>query len=78
MATIPTWCYGLAKSAIDLALLAGAFSLAFWTRFEGDVPEQMTSVFWWSLPLALCVKFAALLWYSVPRLAWRSNPRFLN
>src|SRR4051812_11770943 len=72
MAKIPNWCYGFAKSSIDLALLGVAFSLAFWTRFEGAIPDNMVTTFWCALPLVLLFKYTALIFHSVPRLAWRS------
>ncbi|MFO0866248.1 MAG: nucleoside-diphosphate sugar epimerase/dehydratase [Gemmataceae bacterium] len=64
--------YRLAKVGVDVVLLAAAYCLAFWVRFEGSIPESMAPVFMASLPLALLMQFLALELLGTPKLAWRS------
>ncbi|MBX9680313.1 MAG: polysaccharide biosynthesis protein [Gemmataceae bacterium] len=64
--------YRIAKVGVDVFLLAAAYCLAFWVRFEGSIPESMTPVFMASLPVVLLVQFLALEFLGTPKLAWRS------
>jgi FlaA1/EpsC-like NDP-sugar epimerase len=75
MAAIPRWCFTVAKTGIDLALLAGAFVVAFAARFEGSIPPDLAMVLWCSLPVVLAVQYTALALFKVHRLAWRSVSR---
>jgi FlaA1/EpsC-like NDP-sugar epimerase len=64
--------YRLAKVGVDVVLLAAAYCVAFWVRFEGSIPESMTPVFMASLPLTLLMQFLALEMLGTAKLAWRS------
>ncbi|MEY4829591.1 MAG: hypothetical protein RLZZ562_1387, partial [Planctomycetota bacterium] len=56
--------------ALDLTALSAAFAGAFLVRFEGSVPPDMQSVLVWTLPWALALQYAALLWKKVPSFSW--------
>jgi FlaA1/EpsC-like NDP-sugar epimerase len=68
----PNWCYYVAKAAVDLTVLAIAYTLAFLARFEGALPDTMVPIFWVSLPVVLAIRFATLQAAGVSRLAWRA------
>jgi FlaA1/EpsC-like NDP-sugar epimerase len=61
----------LAKCVIDLAVIVGAFGLAFLVRFDGAIPEGMVSILVVSLPYVLLVKFCCHSLFGLPRLPWR-------
>ena len=61
------WLEGVA----DLALVAFAWYLAFWFRFNLDIPADFEALFWQTLPWALLGFASGLLAFRVYRQIWR-------
>ncbi len=59
------------QAAVDACLLLAAWWIAFWLRFNLDVPEEFVSVAWISAPWMLLGNFAALVGGRVYRQVWR-------
>jgi FlaA1/EpsC-like NDP-sugar epimerase len=57
--------------AIDLAVLAAAFSIAFVVRFDGALPLQMTKRLLFLLPYVVAFEYAVLVVAGVHRFVWR-------
>ena len=57
--------------AIDALLIACAMALAFWLRFEGNLPAQMMPVLWRAIALAVGIKILVLYVFRVYRVSWR-------
>ncbi len=57
--------------AADLLLAAIAWAIAFWLRFNLDVPEEFAQMAWATLPLPLALYGATLAFLRVPRQVWR-------
>lgn len=57
--------------ALDTVLVAAAWGIAFWLRFNLDVPEEFLHTFAQSLPLALAGHLVALTATGVHRQVWR-------
>lgn len=55
---------------LDLGVLATAFVLAFFVRFDGHVPERMVATMIWTMPWVVALQYAALAWQRVPRFSW--------
>jgi FlaA1/EpsC-like NDP-sugar epimerase len=60
-----------AQAAIDACLLLAAWWLAFWLRFNLDVPDEFVRVAWISAPWMFLGNFAALVGGRVYRQVWR-------
>ncbi|MEY4654026.1 MAG: hypothetical protein RI884_2607 [Pseudomonadota bacterium] len=61
----------LAVLAADLLLAAIAWLIAFWLRFNLDVPPEFTQMAWVTLALPLVLFGATLVLLRVPRQVWR-------
>jgi len=61
----------LFRISIDALLIAGAMALAFWLRFEGDVPTRMMPVLWRTIMLAVGIKISVLFVFRAYQLSWR-------
>lgn len=61
---------GLFFLSSDLVLLSVAFYLAFWFRFEGDIPESEWKVLLSSLPAILPLKIAWNAYFRLYNLEW--------
>ncbi|MDP8232442.1 MAG: SDR family NAD(P)-dependent oxidoreductase, partial [Candidatus Zophobacter franzmannii] len=61
----------LIRIVIDSTLFAGAMALAFWLRFEGDVPAQMVPVLWRTILLAIAIKISIMFAFRAYRVSWR-------
>jgi FlaA1/EpsC-like NDP-sugar epimerase len=59
------------KVLLDAAVLAGAFVLAFLTRFEFGLPVHMGKVLLTCLPCVVLLKLGSFALFGVTRLAWR-------
>jgi FlaA1/EpsC-like NDP-sugar epimerase len=59
------------QASIDACLLLAAWWIAFWLRFNLDVPEEFVPVAWKSAPWMLLGNFAALMGGRVYRQVWR-------
>jgi FlaA1/EpsC-like NDP-sugar epimerase len=57
--------------AVDAALLFGAWWLAFWLRFNLDLPPEYVPVAWMTLPWMLAGNIAVLVLGNVYRQVWR-------
>lgn len=56
---------------IDLALVATAWWLAFWLRFNLDTPDEFQTMMWQTLPAPLLAYATSLLGWRVYRHIWR-------
>lgn len=65
------WRGILFRVGIDALLIAGAMALAFWLRFEGDVPARMLPVLWRTIVLAIGIKISVLFAFRAYQLSWR-------
>ena len=57
--------------AADLLLALVAWQVAFWLRFNLDVPPEFAQMAWTTAPLALAVYGLTLFALRVPRQVWR-------
>jgi FlaA1/EpsC-like NDP-sugar epimerase len=56
---------------VDVAVLAGAYVLAYLVRFEGNIPPEMLRTLVWTLPYVVAMQYGAIVLFGVHRLAWR-------
>jgi FlaA1/EpsC-like NDP-sugar epimerase len=63
--------YRTAQLLIDLGVLAFAYTLAYFVRFEGVIPPVMLRTLAWTLPYVVALYYGAMMVSGVPRLAWR-------
>ena len=56
---------------MDTGLIAGAMYLAFWCRFNGEIPESYNKVIPYYLILALVIKLSILSIYNIYDISWR-------
>ncbi|MCK5245902.1 hypothetical protein KAR02_03345, partial [Candidatus Bipolaricaulota bacterium] len=68
---ISQWRSRLVRIAIDGAIIAGAMALAFWLRFEGDVPTHMMLILWRTIVLAIGIKIPMLFGFRAYQISWR-------
>ncbi len=61
----------LAVLAADLLLVGLAWAIAFWLRFNLDVPPEFAQMAWVTLPLSLALYGVMLVFLRVPRQVWR-------
>ncbi|MFN3375343.1 MAG: polysaccharide biosynthesis protein [Burkholderiaceae bacterium] len=61
----------LLAALIDLALLASAWWLAFWLRFNLDTPDEFQAMMVHTLPVPLLAYLSSLLGWRVYRHIWR-------
>ncbi len=61
----------LAVLAADLLLVGLAWGIAFWLRFNLDVPPEFAQMAWVTLPLSLTLYGVMLVFLRVPRQVWR-------
>ncbi len=61
----------LAVLAADLLLVGLAWGIAFWLRFNLDVPPEFAQMAWVTLPLSLALYGVMLVFLRVPRQVWR-------
>ncbi len=61
----------LAVLAADLLLVGLAWAIAFWLRFNLDVPPEFAQMAWVTLPLSLALYGVTLVFLRVPRQVWR-------
>lgn len=71
MPRVPRSVARQAQYAVDVAVLASAYTAAFLVRFEGMLPEKMRATFLVTLPIVLAVQLLMLRVYEVHRVAWR-------
>jgi len=57
--------------AVDLVVLAIAYTLSFGLRFDWSLPPEMLRRLFWTLPIVMFVQYSAMLGFGVPRFAWR-------
>ena len=57
--------------AADLVLVGVAWLLAFWLRFNLDVPTEFAQMAWTTVLVPLCLYGATLAFLRVPRQVWR-------
>lgn len=57
--------------ALDTTLVLTAWALAFWLRFNLDVPDEFVSLALDTVPLAIAAYWVALLGFGVHRQVWR-------
>ncbi len=55
----------------DLALIITAYFLAFWLRFDGNIPAEQMALFINTLPLVIIIRTAALLYFRLYSGMWR-------
>ncbi len=55
----------------DLALIVLAYYMAFWLRFDGQIPAAQFSLFYNTLPLVIIIRTAALLYFRLYGGMWR-------
>ena len=55
----------------DLVLIALAYYLAFWLRFDGEIPREQMLLFRDTLPLVILIRVAALLYFRLYSGLWR-------
>ena len=55
----------------DLALIALAYYLAFWLRFDGEIPREQMLLFRNTLPLVILIRVAAFLYFRLYSGLWR-------
>jgi FlaA1/EpsC-like NDP-sugar epimerase len=60
-----------AQHLVDLMVLSIAFALAFFIRFDGELPTQMMKRFLFLWPYVVGLQFAVLILFGVHRFAWR-------
>lgn len=65
------WRSWLLRMAIDSVLIIGVMIVAFWLRFEGDVPALMVPVLWRTIVLAVAIKIPILFVFRAYQLSWR-------
>lgn len=56
---------------VDVAVLSGAFWLAFLLRFDGDLPRQMWKRLLFTWPYVVALQYIVLYSFAVPSVAWR-------
>ncbi len=56
---------------VDLTLVAAAWWLAFWLRFNLDTPDEFEAMMWQTLPASLLAYSVSLLGWGVYRHIWR-------
>ncbi len=56
---------------IDLGILALAFALGFFIRFDGHLPLQMTKRLLFLLPYVVAFQYIMLTFFGVPKSVWR-------
>lgn len=56
---------------VDICVLSLAYWLAFAVRFDWDLPHQMLKRLLFTWPYVVAFQYSVLLFFSVPRLAWR-------
>lgn len=61
---------GLFFLVSDIILLSAAFYLAFWFRFEGDIPETEWQMLWTFLPALLVLKITWNAYFRLYNLDW--------
>lgn len=57
--------------AADAVLIVVSYYLAFWLRFDGEVPADAMVLFWNTLPLVFLVRFAAFVVFRLYAGVWR-------
>ena len=57
--------------AVDLALVLVAWQLAFWLRFNFEVPPEFIELAWQAAPVALILHALSLVVWRVHRQVWR-------
>jgi FlaA1/EpsC-like NDP-sugar epimerase len=65
------FAFWLFQVAIDVVLLAAAFSIAFLVRCDGTLPPQMTKRLLFLLPYVVAFEYAVLVVAGVHRFVWR-------
>ncbi len=60
-----------AQAFVDGGLLLAAWVIAFWLRFNFDVPDEFFNLAWMSAPWAVLANLAGLLAMGVYRQVWR-------
>ncbi len=55
----------------DLALIVLAYFLAFWLRFDGDIPPDQMSLFVHTLPVVIIIRAASLTYFRLYTGLWR-------
>jgi len=55
----------------DLALIVLAYYLAFWLRFDGEIPADQFILFYNTLPLVIIIRTAAFLYFRLYGGLWR-------
>jgi FlaA1/EpsC-like NDP-sugar epimerase len=65
------WLRRLGVVALDMLVIAGSLSLAFWLRFDVGMPPHIIVILLWSLPLAAGLKGIVFLAYHLDRLSWK-------
>jgi FlaA1/EpsC-like NDP-sugar epimerase len=56
---------------VDATLILVSYYLAFWLRFDGDIPAEAAVAFWNTLPLVFLVRFAAFVVFRLYAGVWR-------
>ena len=57
--------------AVDLVLAIVAWQIAFWLRFNLEVPPEFAHMAWTTAPIALALYGLTLAVLRVPRQVWR-------
>lgn len=65
------WLRRVAVLLFDGLVVSSLFSLSFWIRFDGDIPELFLAVMLRTLPMAFAVKVAVFALLRVDRISWR-------
>jgi len=65
------WRRRFVRIAIDGILICGAMFLAFWLRFEGNLPSVMLAVMWRAIVLAVGIKIPVMFAFRVYQASWR-------
>jgi FlaA1/EpsC-like NDP-sugar epimerase len=60
-----------AQLLIDMGALAVCYVLAFYARFEGDVPPHMLRMLAWTLPYVVTLQYGFIVLLRVHKLSWR-------
>lgn len=60
-----------ARVVVDLLVISAAYWLAWMFRFEFRIPEVARPVALMTWPYVLGLHYAALVWWGIPRMAWR-------
>ena len=53
-AALPIHRHSAPQVALDAGLVALAYYLAYWFRFDGELPARYSELFWGTLAFAIC------------------------